>query len=467
MTTIRTSISVAALALAAGWSLPAAAQDDAAVARELAAMREQMAAMASRIDSLEAQLATAKAQAQAATTAAGAATASAAAATEAAAKAAPKSAVAWKGAPEITGEGGWSFKPRGRMQLDAGWVGSPAGIVDASTGFGNEMRRAYLGFEGKIPGGFGYRAEIDVANGGAEITDFYLTYQASKALAVTVGQIKPFFGLEEVTSDLFTSFTERASANNAFGYERRVGLSAALTQGDLLLQGGVFTDNTSDLSSDENNTYSLIGRAVFAPKLGDAQLHLGATAQWRDLNDAATSVRYRVRPFIHTPDIRFVDTGNVSAVGETGYGLEAAYIGGPFHAVAESHWQRVGRPGALVDPTFFSAYAEVGMFLTKGDTRGYRGGQFDRIKPANPVGKGGIGAVQVNLRYDYLDLIDAGVVGGKQDTYALGLVWTPTDYTRFMANYARLVYGNAFLPAAGGDRNYAVDALGMRAQFDF
>ena len=75
--------------------------------------------------------------------------------------------------------------------------------------------------------------------------------------------------------------------------------------------------------------------------------------------------------------------------------------------------------------------------------------------------------MQLNVRYDYLDLIDAGVIGGKQDGYELGLVWTPTDYTRFMLSYGHLLYSNAFLPAAGGDRDYAVDALGARAQIDF
>ena len=455
---MRLSLSAATLALTAGWAAPAAAQDAAQVASELAAMRAQMDAMASRIQTLEAQLAQAKTDA-------------ASAAGEAAqAPAADKPGgheIAWKGAPEITGAGGWSFKPRGRLQLDAGTVSSPRGISDTSTGFGSEVRRAYLGFEGKMPGGFGYRAEIDVADSEVEITDLYLTYQASKALGFTVGHQKPFWGLEELTSDLFTSFTERAAVNTAFGYERRVGISAAFTAGDVLLQGGAFTDSAADLNDDGNNSYSLDGRAVFMPKLGSGQLHLGGSIHHRDLSDAITSVRYRVRPLIHTPDIRFIDTGSISAARELGYGLEAAYARGPFHFASEAHWQKVVRPGALADPTFFGGYLEAGLFLTTGDTRSYKAGVFDRVRPKNPVGQGGLGAVQVNVRYDYLDLIDGGIVGGKQDGYELGLVWTPTDYTRFMATYGHLIYSDAVLPAAGGDRDYAVDAFGVRAQVDF
>ena len=468
MTTFRPLLSLGALAVAAGWTAPASA-DDAAVAQELAAMRAQMSAMASRIDTLEAQLAAAKSEAQAATVAASAATASASAATAAAAaKPAPSPVqVAWKGAPEISGEGGWSFKPRGRIQLDAGTVSSPAGINDASTGFGSELRRAFIGFEGRMPGGFGYRAEVDVAASAVEVTDLYLTYQPSKGVTLTAGQHKPFWGLEELTSDLFPSFTERAAVNTAFGYERRLGLSAQYAKGDVVLQGGAFTDNVADLNNDENNSVSLDGRAVFAPKLGGGQLHLGGSVHWHDLGDSASTVRYRVRPLIHTADIRFIDTGNLAAESELGYGLEAAYIHGPVHIASEAHWQRVDRPGALADPTFFGGYIEAGLFLTPGDTRGYKGGVFDRVKPKRPLGGGGFGAVQVNARYDFLDLNDAGVVGGKQDGYELGLVWTATDYTRFQLSYGHLVYSDAVLPAAGGDRNYSVDALGGRVQLDF
>ena len=53
VTRTRLAISALALAASAGWAMPAAAQDNAAVAQELAQMRAQMAAMASRIDTLE------------------------------------------------------------------------------------------------------------------------------------------------------------------------------------------------------------------------------------------------------------------------------------------------------------------------------------------------------------------------------------------------------------------------------
>jgi phosphate-selective porin OprO/OprP len=78
-----------------------------------------------------------------------------------------------------------------------------------------------------------------------------------------------------------------------------------------------------------------------------------------------------------------------------------------------------------------------------------------------------MGALQINLRYDHLDLVDAGIVGGVQDSYAVSLVWTPTDYTRFLINYARNQIDQSIFPVAGGDTSYAVDAVGVRAQVNF
>ncbi len=92
-----------------------------------------------------------------------------------------------------------------------------------------------------------------------------------------MGQHKPFWSMEELTSDLFTSFTERAAMNTAFGNERRLGASVAYSKGPVLVQAGAFTDNLNDLNaSDENNSWSVDGRAVFMPKT-----RRRPTAHWR------------------------------------------------------------------------------------------------------------------------------------------------------------------------------------------
>lgn len=373
----------------------------------------------------------------------------------------------WKGAPQLADkEEGWSFKPRGRLMYDFGHVSSPGGFENGGLGFSNEVRRARLGVEGKMPGDFGYKLELDVATGEIEFADAYLSYEAGP-IEFILGHHNNFQSLEELTSSLHTSFIERAAFTDAFGFERRVGASAQYARGAVLAQAGVFTDSIADLNSvgDDNNSYGVDARAVFMPKVGYNQLHFAGSFHWRDLNDASTSVRYRQRPAIHTTDVRFVDTDNiVGAEQETGYGLEAAGIFGPLHLAGEAYWQAVGRDSGLEDPTFFGAYVEGGYFLT-GEKRGYKAGKFDRVKVNRPIDQGGPGAFSVNARWDYLDLNDAGIVGGTQNAYQASLNWKPTDYVLFGLNYAHILYDDA--ADAAGDRDYSVDVIGLRSQIDF
>ncbi|HUQ14084.1 MAG TPA: porin [Novosphingobium sp.] len=459
-------ISPWALAVALGWALPVqaqSAQDFAAMRAEMEAMRNRIETLDAKVDALEAELAQAKStvvKVEAAPVAPPSVTAKTA------------TTIAWDGAPRIEAavdpkdpkKGKWGFKPRGRLQIDTAGVDAPNSIPGNSLGIATEFRRAYLGVEGTIPGNFGYRVEADFANSAVDLTDVYLTYKPKPELTLTLGQHKPFWGLEEITSDLFTSFMERAGFNSAFGFERRVGLSAAYAGKSVLVQGGMFVDNAADLNNDANNSYSLDGRVVFMPRLGSGQLHLGGSLHHREFNDAATTTRYRARPFVHTTDLRLVDTRAFSADSETSYGAELAYVRGRFHATGEGHWIVAHRPG-LADPGFFGGYAEAGLLLTD-EVTAYKGGVYDRIRPRKPLGGGGMGALQLNARYDFLDLSDGAIVGGRQQVAGASLLWIPTDYVRFIVNYGHVWIDDAAV-AAGLDRDYSADTLGVRAQIDF
>lgn len=419
-------------------AVPASAQTNEELAAKAALLEQQVKALQEQLDVLKAQVGTAT--------------------------------PSWKGAPQLQDkESGWSFKPRGRLQYDAGWVGEPDGVIDRGLGFSSELRRARLGVEGTIPGGFGYKFEADFADNNVELADAILTYDFTKGATLAIGHHNNFQSLEELTSSRFTSFMERAAFTDAFNFERRVGISATFARGAVIASAGLFTDGVSDLTNDDNNALSADGRLVFAPKLGKTQLHLGGSAHFRDNRDLAeigTTTRYRQRPMIHSTDTRFLATPTLMVEKETSYGLEAAAIHGPFHAAAEAHWLKADRLGDLPSLGFFGGYAEVGYFLT-GETRGYKSGVFDRTKVRNPVTDGGAGAFQINLRYDYLDLIDQGIVGGKQQGYQASLIWIPQDHVRFLLNYGRMVYDDAAVAAQGDDRDYSIDVVGARAQIDF
>ena len=372
--------------------------------------------------------------------------------------------IAFKGAPEFKTDDGWSFKPRGRIQIDAGYLAAPAARSPEQAdgrGFTSRVRRAYLGVQGTMPGGFAYRAEADLAGNSVSWTDLYLAYQTGP-LSFTIGQHHPFTSMEQLQSDLFLSFNERAAFTGAFNLERRVGLSAGYQKKDVMLNVGVFTDDVSALTNDGNKAISLDGRIVWMPKFGETQVHLGGSAHFRKLGDTLADIgtRYRQRPYINTTDIRYVDTGLLNVTRERHFGLEFAADRGRLRLSSEAAWLTASIPGSI-NPTFFGGYAEIGILLTD-DKRNYKNGAFDRITPRHPVGGGGLGALELNLRYDRLDLADRSIDGGTQDGIGAGLAWNPTAYVRFLLNYMHLIYD-----APRTMPSFSADTIGMRAQIDF
>ena len=362
--------------------------------------------------------------------------------------------------PEIASD--WQLRPRWRVQYDVASLDGPAGLP--GTGDLQDIRRARVGVDLTMPHGFAARLETELTTDPIELTDAYLQW-SDKRFKVILGQQKAQLPLDEENSNLSTSFLERAAFVTAFGYSRRTGISGHYATGELGMSVGFYTDPLILLNDVATNSGSVDFRTYWSPQFANTKFHLGAAYHWRDLNDfGLATTRYRTRPALRITDTRYIGTPALDVIKEQRFGVEAAAVNGRFHVATEAHWLKAQRD-RLDDPTFFGAYAELGVFLTK-DSRPLNGGLFGSIKPTKPVGGGGLGAVQVNVRYDYLDLNSGAVVGGKQNGYLASLIWTPAENFRLMGQYARLHYTDAAI-AVAGDRSYSVDVLGVRGQMSF
>ncbi len=403
---------------------------------------------------------------------------------------------------------GFSFKPNGEIQYDAGYVSNPNNAVpNANLGFNNRARRLLLGAQGDLPGGFKYAFQFDFAQAAINYEDVVFSYEpAGKPFTVSVGYFYPYNSLDNLTSNRFLGVLERNQAVDAFGQGRRLGVGLGYVAGDLRLSAGVFANQINNANFD-NNDWELAGRVLYAPQGLGGQLHFAVNAEYRRFKTTSLGIQYRSRPFTQITDQRLADAGNIAAKGDFIVGLEALGIFGPLHAQGEAKFvkNRGYRPGDSVangaidpgqtivgtflasDPKFFSVYGEVGYWLT-GETRGYKNGKIDRTKILNGFDKGGWGGLQLVGRVDYLDLKDTvggpnvgtqvinGVLnGGQQTGYIAALNWWPIDYVRFSAQYIHSnIQGG---PRAGlvrpfdtrpiYDRRYGVDAAVFRAQVDF
>ena len=406
----------------------------------------------------------------------------------------------FKAAPEFK-DGDWRFKVRGRLMYDVGYTENPNdAIATKNLGFNSRIRRARLGIEGDMPGHFAYKAEADFASNTVEWNDIYLEWKPVKGLSLKAGNHDTFQSLEQTTSSRFHTFMERAQFVDAYTQVRRLGGSVSWSNDDVYVGAGLFNEGIN--ANYNNDGWLLGGRMVFMPKFDDVQLHLGANFQHRQYNSANLGARYGARPTPRLSDVRFADASTIAADKDNQFGLEGFAIWGPLHVGGEASWLKVNaisaadlKPGDVIptgaviangNPQFFSYYLEAGYYFT-GETRGYKRSvaQWDRTKVANPINKGGIGAISGNLRWDSLNLNDDAIQsggintsssrGGRSNALSASLIWQPIDYVRITTQYTRMnVKGGPYALRVNGltsgdarDYSYNVNVFGTRFAYDF
>lgn len=378
--------------------------------------------------------------------------------------------VGWQPAPSFESSGGeFSIKLRGRLHWDAAWIDDDDGLVDIHD---TEFRTARMGIEGKAFIDFRFRLEFDFAGGEVSIKDGWILYD-SGPVEIKFGQFKLAPSLEEATSSQYTTFMERASFTDAFGFARQIGVSIKTSGKSWQFQMGAFRGAATDNGKDAGTM--IAARASMGPKVGDVQLHFGAAVRFRDRDSDQSDFSYSQRPHQHL-SARFIDSGRI-ADSDLFFGVEAAAIRGPISLQGEWGWLEANLSDSfqasnpnLAGPTFSGGYISASYFLT-GESRPYSvsNGAFDRIRVKNPLHKGGLGAWELGLRFDRIDLSDNGILGGEQDLFVVGLNWYPNRFMRVMLNYARADIKRAFLVPIlnGADGKNDVNSFGLRAQVNW
>lgn len=349
----------------------------------------------------------------------------------------------------------------GRINLDYTFadLDGPEGDIN-----GSELRRARLSIDGEYGDNLGYKFELQTDDSGEVVVeDAYLQFKPKNlGVVVKVGHHRTTNSLDEQTSSRFTSVIERAAFTDAFGLDRRAGVSVEKKGSNYTAAFGVYSENLEG-SAFDNQGSAISARATYNPiKEGDRVAHLGASWRFRDAAensnpeiDGEELLRFRQRPFTHQTDDRIIETERFAS-SDNFFGIEAAYKNGPFWTAGEYAVIEAQGGAGNADARFQGYYGEVGMFF--GGQRSYSGGKFGRPKVDNPITEGGFGAFSLTARVDVLDLED-GANTGQLDTYIIGADWYPTTHTRFAIN--------AFIADATDGTADNATGIVSRMYFDF
>lgn len=374
--------------------------------------------------------------------------------------------------------GNFTFKIRGVVDVDTVLFQERKGGYDFNDG--TAFRRARLGVDGTAFKDFKWRLEADFAGNAVSILDAYLQYAAVKPFVITLGQHKAPYGLEANNSDNFNTFIERGQFTNAFGNvgaERRVGLSAQYIKDNFTFTAGFFGDNESSQRANNavDESWGVNARTTWAPVNEPGRIiHLGASTYWRtglkEGNNTKDAIRVNDRPNIRVDNGNIADSGVITGVDNVYYGgVEAAGVWGPVSVVGEYGHLKVDRFAGLSNPSFDGFYVYGSWFLT-GESRTFREGNFDRLRPFKDVNikSGGWGAWELALRYDYLDLEDTPVaarVGNNSESLTLGVNWYLNPHFKLQFNWIRFNGNNTPLDPVGNKT--AGDAFATRLHLDW
>lgn len=403
--------------------------------------------------------------------------------------------VTYKGGPRIKSDDGkFELGLNGRGHFDVHSLypdqASPAyppfgsQLLDSNDRDGFNWRRTYATLTGKIHH-INFKFENDFA-----VTDPF-PHSLREAWVstklgpgqLTVGQFKPYRGLEEITSSNEITMMERPSTSSTGLYSGRQFLTGigyrAMVRDNLGIGVNVMSLSHFGLPV-EGITYG--GRAVWLPidKEGHI-LHLGFsisrdTANKDSLPASIVDV-YGGRQGIHQSlGVAGAGFGAPRSNSQSTFSAEAAYSIGPVTLQGEyaisllDNTHRVSEN--LKDSTIHAYYVQASWFVT-GEHAVYR---KDRGAFGKPQPNGKWGALELAGRYDFAENINQNLIADpcRTDTsrcqvqeITLGVNWYPYQGIRFMLNYylSEAMIGNMGLSTPTRKDNLSV--VSVRTQISF
>ncbi len=363
--------------------------------------------------------------------------------------------------------------------------------------FGENLRR------GRIPFVFKYEDfQVNITpdfgsspDGSPTLYEASINWNPVKPLVATIGYYKPQLTLQDSMSSNDFLFLERPSivevARNISGGDGRAVVGARWGGERYFLAGyltgGTYGSQTAALAQPQQTggVVRLAGRPVAT---ADWDVHVGVSASqaFRIQRTAGgQTLNLQDRPELRIDQNRLVGTGNLNANTAGEYGPEFGVRWRNFLLQGEYIRINVDRFATAAAPrapslAFDGGYVE-GSWVVTGEPRKYNAasGAFGAPHPEHPFSlkSGGTGAFELAGRYSHINLNDrvtrgtassvtAGVYGGVQDIYAVGVNWYPNDQLRFMLDYDIINVDR--LNAAGTTQiGQRVQAVALRAQAAF
>ncbi len=283
------------------------------------------------------------------------------------------------------------------------------------------LRRTRIILSGQVFNDFGFYIEPEIAAGsiGTRLEEGWVSYTYAPWAKVVVGQHKPRFGLEMLTTSRGLDFAERAVISRALSPDFQLG---ATVEGNVKLANmpvyygvGIYNGcgrvDQCPNSIDNDGDKEFTGRVAFSPPMPFGNLTIGLNADHRTFSmvrsNGATDANGVTRPISGTSFHRF------NPIGATGVTLAGNGVGGTQNGFRINGDRNTGGGDIVFDFYPFVIKGEYAYAFQEREGLGALGSNLDDLTMQG--GYGTIGywifgnkqkGLLANARYEYLRVDD-------------------------------------------------------------
>lgn len=274
------------------------------------------------------------------------------------------------------------------------------------------------------------------------VKDAFVTYVFNKKHSVQIGQFYEPFSMEMLCSTFDLRFNQSPGVVLALTNSRRMGVTYSYITKYYSLCGGVFADNDLNNMKNVSQGYAIDVRFVYRPLYDkDRLVHVGIAGVRRTPDGALPDEKNRDTFIYKSPGVSTIDNRDLllanvdNAKSQLKLGVELLIYYHKFLLQSEYIRAHVDRKNNLANYRAQGAYAQCSWLLI-----GHHYLYDEELAcPGRPDGK----SLELCTRFNYLTLNDgaAGVEGGMQKDFSIGLNYYLNKHVAFKLNYSYFIPG--------------------------
>lgn len=296
------------------------------------------------------------------------------------------------------------------------------------------------------------KIELGYADKAISFKDIYLSY-AWKGHVFKLGHQYEPFGYARIGSSNYR-FMQHATADEALGTSRKLGLTYSYDRDWWNVMAGVFSNGNVQSGGQLEQGYTLSAKVIARPWMAEKKLlHIGVAPVFIDGKDEVSFGGGVPTMLLADGDNAFLDATVNNVINQWKLDVEGILLCNKWYFQGQYYLGHLNRHDAT-NYNGQGGYVQAG-YLLLGEKHNYDAATGMMKNPAP-------GSLELLVRYDAVNLNDAGIQGGRLSDVTVGLNYFLNKYIAAKINYTRMMVADA--SPLGNNR---FDVLQARIQLSF